>query len=164
MSLIILHNQLSVRQFVASDKDDFIHIVQHPYCMKYSMTGKLSESQAVTCFEKLMNNKKHKMYAIEDTEKGGLIGCTGLQDCYIDDEIESSFILRLLPEIYQHPDLLPLLTLLVKELLSVYELQQLQVIVAKNNQFTAQLITELNFEKIKSTTCRGIHSDLYQFK
>ena len=75
-----------------------------------------------------------------------------------------SFILRLLPEIYQHPDLLPLLTLLVKELLSVYELQQLQAIVAKNNQFTAQLITELNFEKIKSTTCRGIHSDLYQFK
>jgi RimJ/RimL family protein N-acetyltransferase len=164
MPLLIQHRQLSVRHIIEADKAGFIDLVQHPMCMKYSMTGVLSEQQAIACFDKLLSNKKHKMYVIEAVNQGEIIGCTGLQDCYVDDEIEPSFILRLLPDFHDHEDLLPLVSLLIEQLRSVYQLPLLQVVVAKNNQFIIQLISELKFTKVKSITCRGIQSHLYQLK
>lgn len=162
MQLFIQYQQLNIRRFSVSDKNDFIGLVQHPACMKYSMTGVLSSQQASDCFDTLMNNKKHKMYAIEEAVTGLVIGCAGLQDCFIEDDICVAFTLRLLPEFNQHKDLHPILEQLIEQLISLHNLPQLQAVVAKNNQFNIQLISTLNFEKIKAVTCRGIDSYLYQ--
>jgi len=162
MPLFIQHQQLSIRRFIASDKKDFIGLVQHPLCMKYSLTGVLSSQQASDFFDSLMNNKKHKMYAIEEAETGIVIGCTGLQDCFIENDICVVFTLRLLPEFNQHQDLDPILQQLIDQLITLHQLPKLQAIVAKNNQFNMQLLSNLNFEKVKTVKCRGIDSYLYQ--
>jgi len=164
MSLFIEYQQLSVRPFTAEDKQDFVQLVQHPLCMKYSITGVLSEQQANDCFDTLLNNKKHKMYAIQCINSGFVIGCSGLQDCFIDEQIEPSFIIRLLPDFHHHQDLLPTLALLVKQLLAVYKLSELQTVISQKNQVNMQLMTALNFEKTKEVTCRGIASYLYKIK
>ena len=161
MSLFIEHQQLSVRPFTAEDKQDFVQLVQHPLCMKYSITGVLSEQQASDCFDTLLNNKKHKMYAIQCVKSGLVIGCTGLQDCFVDQQIEPSFILRLLPDFHEHQDLLPTLTLLVEQLISLYQLPGLQTVISQKNHPNMQLMSALNFQKTKEVTCRGIASYLY---
>ncbi|MGJ8581228.1 MAG: GNAT family N-acetyltransferase, partial [Psychromonas sp.] len=162
MSLFIEHQQLSVRPFTAEDKQDFVQLVQHPLCMKYSITGILSEQQANDCFDTLLNNKKHKMYAIQCIKSGFVIGCTGLQDCFIDEKIEPSFILRLLPDFHDHQDLLPTLTLLIEQLLLRYQLPELQTVISQKNQLNMQLMSALQFRKTKAVTCRGIASYLYK--
>lgn len=162
MPLFIEHQQLNIRRFVDEDKNDFISLVQHPLCMKYSMTGVLSEQQASKFFDTLMQNKKHKMYAIEEAETGLVIGCTGLQDCFIEEDLCIVFTLRLLPEFNQHQDLHPALKQLIQQLTSLHQLPKLQAVVAKKNQFIMQLLADLSFEKVKVVTCRGIDSYLYQ--
>ena len=162
MTIFVKHHQLSIRPFVESDKSDFIDILQHRACMKYSITGVLSKQQADDCFNMFISNKKHKMYAIEDLNNGTVIGCTGLQDCFIDETVEPSFILRLLPDFHYHQDLLPVLQPFIKQLIVLYQLPYLQAVVAKNNQFSTQLMADLNFEKIKAITCRGIDSYLHK--
>jgi len=162
MTIFIKHHQLSIRPFIESDKNDFIDILQHKACMKYSITGVLSKQQADDCFNLFISNKKHKMYAIEDLDSSTVIGCTGLQDCFVDEAIEPSFILRLLPDFHAHQDLLPVLQPFIKQLISLYQLPHLQAVVAQNNQFSTQLMSDLNFEKVKAITCRGIASNLHK--
>lgn len=162
MKLLAQYKQLNVRHFSISDKHDFIHLVQHPLCMKYSSTGVLSEQQANEFFDAILCNKKHYMYAIEDASQGSIIGCTGLQECCIEDDINSYFILRLLPEYQHHQDINTVLLRLINNLIYLHELPQLQTVIAKNNHFSLQRMSDLNFKKIKSMTCRGIDSYLYQ--
>jgi len=161
MQLSIQHQELNIRRFIESDRDDFINLVQHPLCMKYSITGVLSEQQACDYFEQLINNQKLKMYVIEDLSDATVIGFTGLQDCFIDQNIEPSFILKLLPDIHQHQDLRPLLQQLIKKLIPLYQLTHLQSVVSQKNSLNMQLMSDLNFERKKSIICRGIPSYLY---
>lgn len=164
MEIFAQHQQLSIRGFVLSDKRDFINLLQNPLCMKYSTTGILSEQQASDYFELLIKNKKNKIYAIEERTKSTVIGCAGLQECCIEYDISASFFLRLLPAFQYHLDLHPLLQQFIDNLISLYQLPSLQAVVAQTNEFNIQLMSALNFEKLKGMNCRGIESYLYQYK
>ena len=162
MQIFTQHQQLCIRRFLRADKNDFIQIVQHPLCMKYSAAGVLSKQQANVFFESLADNKMHKMYAIEESVSGRVIGCTGLQECCVEYDSSASFVLCLLPEFNQHQDLHPLLLQFVDNLISLYQLPYLQAIVAQKNHFNMRLLSDLNFKRVKSITCQTINSYLYQ--
>ena len=162
MQISVQHQQLTIRHFINSDKNDFIHIVQHPLCMKYSAAGVLSKQQANACFESLSSSKKNRMYAIEESVNRRVIGCTGLQECCVEYDASASFVLCLLPEFNQHQDLHPLLLQFVDHLISLHQLPYLQAIVAQKNHFNMQLLSDLNFKRVQPITCQNIDSYLYQ--
>lgn len=166
MKLFAEHEDLTVRQFIALDLNDFISLVSNAKSMKYCPTGKLNRQQAAKLFTSIMTHaqrKKYCLYAIEDKKHKKVIGLVGLQECHMEYDIGLSFVYRLLPEYNDNSHLPPLFSQFIKDLLVNHQLSEMNAVIAKKNLPALSLMESLNFKPISTIVCRGIDSLLYQY-
>lgn len=166
MKLFAENEVFAVRQFVASDFDDFTRLTNNAESMKYCPTGKLNRQQAESMFTSIINHAQRNKYclcAIEDKTANKVIGLVGLQECSVEDDIGLSFVYRTLPEYFESIHLNTLFTQLISNLLVIHHLSQVQAVIAKKNQQSITLMESLNFKLISNVVCRGIDSFLYRY-
>ncbi|WP_022942419.1 GNAT family N-acetyltransferase [Psychromonas hadalis] len=166
MTLFSENNLFIIRSFVLSDIDDFCLVVMDAQCMKYCPTGKLTRHQAESLF-KIINKQevgeRSRLLAIEDKTSDHVVGFVGLQECCAEDELGLSFVFRLLPDFFNSPSVVLLFEQLIHNMFSIYQLNSMQAIVAKNNHATISIMESLHFKQVKKVDCRGRESFLYQY-
>jgi|GEM_PF-3281417 len=166
MTLFAESEGLTVRQFIASDLNDFTTLVSNAQSMKYCPVGKLNHQQAAKLFTGIITNaqrNKYCLYAIEDKKHSKVIGLVGLQECRMEYDIGLIFVYRMLPE-YNDNDCIPaLFSQFIKHLLVFHQLSEMNAVIAKKNLPTLTLMKSLNFKPISTLVCRGIDSFLYQY-
>jgi len=166
MTLFAENEDLTVRQFIASDLNDFTTLVSNAQSMKYCPAGKLNRQQAEQLFTSIITNaqrNKYCLYAIEDKKDSKVIGLVGLQECRMEYDIGLSFVYRILPEYNDNRYIPALFSLFIKRLLVIHKLSEMNAVIAKKNLATLSLMESLNFKPISSLVCRGIDSFLYQY-
>ena len=166
MTLFAESEDLSVRQFIGSDINDFTMLVSNAQSMKYCPVGKLNRQQAEKLFTGILTNaqrNKYCLYAIEDKKHAKVIGLVGLQECRMEYDIGLIFVYRMLPE-YNDNDYIPaLFSQFIKHLLATHQLSEMNALIAKKNLPTLSLMASLNFKPVSTIVCRGIDSFLYQY-
>jgi RimJ/RimL family protein N-acetyltransferase len=166
MTLFAENENLNVRQFIASDLNDFTMLVSNVKSMKYCPTGKLNGQQAEQLFTSIMTHAqryKYCLYAIEDKKHKKVIGLVGLQECSIEYDIGLIFVYCMLPEYNDNIYIPSLFSQFIKHLLAVHQLSEINAVIAKKNLPTLTLMESLNFKLISTLVCRGIDSFLYQY-
>ena len=160
------NEDLTVRQFIASDLNDFTTLVSNAKSMKYCPTGKLNHQQAEQLFTSIMTHAqryKYCLYAIGDKKNSKVIGLVGLQECSMEYDVGLSFVYRILPEYNDNLYIPCLFSQFIKCLLATHQLSEVKAVIAKKNLPTLSLMKSLNFKPISTLVCRGIDSFLYQY-
>ncbi|ABM04908.1 acetyltransferase, GNAT family protein [Psychromonas ingrahamii 37] len=166
MTLFAENEHLTVRQFIASDLNDFTMLVSNAKSMKYCPTGTLNRQQAEKLFTNIMTHAqryKYCLYAIEDKKYSKVIGLVGLQECRMEYDIGPSFVYRLLPEYNDNITIPALFSQFIKNLMVSLQLSEMNAVIAKKNRLTLTLMESLHFKPISTLVCRGIDSFLYQY-
>ncbi|PKH03674.1 hypothetical protein CXF72_04945 [Psychromonas sp. MB-3u-54] len=166
MKLFAEYEDLTVRQFIASDLNDFTTLVSNAKSMKYCPTGKLNHQQAEQLFTSIITHAQRNKYclnAIEDKKHKKVIGLVGLQECRMEYDVGLSFVYRMLPEYNDNINIPCLFSQFIKELMVNHQLSEMNAVIAKKNRPTLTLMASLNFKPISTLVCRGIDSFLYQY-
>lgn len=166
MNLCVENEVLEIRQFIASDLDDFIAIVGDPLSMKFCPNGKLTPEQAEKLFVTLLCYEKGNvggLWAIEDKLIKKVIGLVGLQECAVEDQLGASFVYRTLPEYFEYVQLNFIFAQFIDQLIEGFQLPEVTAVIAKKNNSVIQLMESLSFEFSSLTVCNGIESLLYLY-
>lgn len=157
--------RLTIREFKASDLNDFANIVADKEVMRFSVSGQLNKEQAKVYLERILDHYHqhgYGLWALIHNEHQHLIGFSGLINQQIDNELKVELGYRLIPSYWGQGLALEANQAIIQYAFKNLGLDSLISIIDPANERSLAVAKRVGMHHAKDTVFNGITVNIFE--